>query len=50
MSPYGQSLSQEVSILRCLVCQEAHQEEPYPTSQGWILGGQVVPDAISGGS
>ena len=38
-----------VSISRSLGHQEAHQEPPYPPSPGWILGGQVVPDALSGG-
>ena len=37
-----------VSISRSLGHQEAHQEPPYPSSPGWILGGQVVPDAHSG--
>ena len=36
-----------VSISRSLGHQEAHQEPPYPPSPGWILGGQVVPDALS---
>ena len=35
-----------VSISRSLGHQEAHQEPPYPPSPGWILGGQVVPDAL----
>ena len=39
-----------VSISRSLLCQKNHQECPYPPSPGWILGGQVVPDALSGGS
>ena len=39
-----------VSISRSLGHQEAHQEPPYPPSPGWILGGQVVPDTLSGGS
>ena len=37
-----------VSILRCLVCQEPHQEDPYPPSPGWIFGWQVVPDTHFG--
>ena len=37
-----------VSIFRCLVCQEVQQEDPYPPSPGWILGGQVVPLRIDG--
>ena len=24
-------------------------QDPYPPSPGWILGGQVVPDAFPGG-
>ena len=39
-----------ISNFRCLGCQEAHQEGPYPPSPGWILGGLVVPDALTGGS
>ena len=37
-----------VSIFRWLGCQEPYQEDPYPPSPGWILGGQLVPDALSG--
>ena len=39
-----------ISNFRSLGCQEAHQEGPYPPSPGWILGGQMVPDALPGGS
>ena len=35
-----------VSISRSLGHQEAHQECTYPPSPGWILEGQVVPDAL----
>ena len=38
-----------VSISISLGHQGAHQEQPYPPSAGWILGGQVVPDALSEG-
>ena len=34
-----------VSSFRSLGCQERCQEHPYPPSQGWILGGHMVPDA-----
>ena len=34
---------------RSLGCQEDHQEPYYQPSPGWILGGQVVPDELSGG-
>ena len=27
-------------------CFNFNQEDPYPSSSGWILGGQVVPDAL----
>ena len=39
-----------ISNFRSLRCQKAHQEGPYPPSPGWILGGQMVPDALPGGS
>ena len=38
-----------VSIFSILGHQEAHQEPPYSPSPGWILGGQMVLDALSGG-
>ena len=39
-----------ISNFRSLGCQEAHQDGPYPPSPGWILEGQMVPDALPGGS
>ena len=36
----------QVLIFTCLGSQEVHQEDPYPPSPGWILGGQVVPDTL----
>ena len=39
-----------ISNFRSLGCQEAHQEGPYPPSPGWILGGLMVPDTLTGGS
>ena len=32
---------------RSLGREEVHQEDPHPPSPCWILGGQVVPDALS---
>jgi len=37
-----------ISNVRSLGCQEAHQDGPYPPSPGWILEGQMVPDALPG--
>ena len=39
-----------ISNFRSLRCQKVHQEGPYPPSPGWILGGQMVPDALPGSS
>ena len=39
-----------ISNFQSLGRQEPCQEHPYPPSPGWILGGHVAPDALSGGS